>query len=266
MGLVRRIRNLCRFLLRREELERELEDEFRSYLDMAVEESTGKGVSREEAIRVARLKLGGLEQLKEVDRSARIGSGLDCILGDLRYAFRTLKNNPRFTAVTVIILALGIGASTVVFSVVNAVLLSPLPYNNSDRLVWLWSVDPNGPLRTRVSYPDFLDWRAQSQTLDLVGFGGNEIVLTGVGEPQRLYASFVLGDLTALLGVPPLLGTTGLEAEGTPQEPVVLLSHELWQRSFGSDPNVLGRQITLSELRYAVAGVMPSDSSSQAHS
>ena len=124
-----------------------------------------------------------LKQVKDAGRVSRIGSGLDSTFADLRYAFRTLRKNSRLTAVTVITLALGIGASTAVFSVVNAVLLHPLPYADSDRLVWLWSVDPENPLKQRVSYPDFLDWKAESTTLDLVGYGRIETILTGSGEP-----------------------------------------------------------------------------------
>ena len=259
MSLLRRIRNLSRFLIHRRELERELDDELRSYLDIAAEENLRKGLSEDEPTRAARLQIGGLEQVKEADRASRIGSGLDSILVDLRYAFRTLQKNPRSTAVIVITLALGIGAATVVFSVVNAVLLRPLPYADSDQLVWVWSMDSDNPLKQRVSYPDFMDWKAESKTLDLVGYSSIKSILTGVGEPQRLMAELTIGNLFTLLGVPPLLGTTvGVEGMGR-EEPLVVLSYGLWRRSFNSDPDVLGRSITLNGLIHTVTAVMPAD-------
>jgi putative ABC transport system permease protein len=152
-------------------------------------------------------------------------------------------------------LALTIGASTTVFSVVNNVLLRPLPYADSDRLIWLWSVRAENPLKQRASYPDFQDWRVQTRTLDLVGHGGLETVLTGSGEPERLRAELFVGDLLALLGVAPVLGSasTDVRRDG----PVVVLSHALWQRRFGADPAAIGRSVTLDGLRYTVAAVMP---------
>ena len=200
-----------------------------------------------------------LKQARDASLASRIGSGLDSAIADLRYAFRTLRKNPHFTAVTVMTLALGIGASTAVFSVVNAVLLGPLPYADSDRLVWLWSMDSQNPLKQRVSYPDFMDWKAESTTLDLVGYGRIETILTGSGEPQRLMADLTIGNLFSLLRAPPLLGTTA-GAEGMERdEPLVILSHRLWRRSFNSDPDVVGRSITLNGLTHVVAAVMPAD-------
>ena len=200
-----------------------------------------------------------LKHARDASLASRIGSGLDSAIADLRYAFRTLRKNPHFTAVTVMTLALGIGASTAVFSVVNAVLLGPLPYADSDRLVWLWSMDPQNPLKQRVSYPDFMDWKAESTTLDLVGYGRIETILTGSGEPQRLMADLTIGNLFTLLRAPPLLGTTA-GAEGMERdEPLVILSHRLWRRSFNSDPDVVGRSITLNGLTHVVAAVMPAD-------
>jgi putative ABC transport system permease protein len=187
-----------------------------------------------------------------VDQAVR---ALDAFVRDVRYAWRALARHWGFTALVAITLALTIGASTTVFSVVNTVLLRPLPYADSDRLVWLWSVRAENPLKQRASYPDFQDWRAQTRTLDLVGYGGLETVLTGAGDPERLRAELFVGDLLALLGVAPMLGSTSTDVQR--EGPVVVLSHALWQQRFGADPDAIGRSVTLDGARYAVAAVMP---------
>ena len=192
-------------------------------------------------------------------RDPRGGLFLDQLVQDLRYAARTLRRTPGFTVVAILTLALGIGATTAMFAVVDSILLSPLPYPDSERLVWVWSTDPHGLSKQPTSYPDFLDWRTQSRTMDFVSWGGYQTTLTGTAEPVRLTAAVTAGDLLTLLGVPPLLGTTGRFENGTPQEPVVVLSHQLWQRRFDSDAAVLGRPITLSGLSGTIAGVMPAD-------
>ena len=122
---------------------------------------------------------------------------LESLTHDLRYAWRALATHARFTVLVALTLALTIGATTAVFSVANAVLLRPLPYADSDDLVWVWSVRAQDPLKQRASFPDFRDWRAQTRTLDLVGHGGLSTVLTGAGEPERLRAELFVGDLLA---------------------------------------------------------------------
>lgn len=161
--------------------------------------------------------------------AAQCGRDLGSITADLAHSCRAITRHWRFTTLIAITLALVIGAGTTVFSVVNAVLLQPLPYADSERLVWLWSVRSENPLKQRASYPDFVDWRAASRTLDLVGYGGIETVLTGAGEPERLHAELFVGDLFALLGVAPMLGPVSPEA--TRDEPAVILGHALWRRS-----------------------------------
>jgi putative ABC transport system permease protein len=130
-------------------------------------------------------------------------SSFDSLSHDLRYAVRTLATNARFTLLIAVTLALTIGASTTVFSIASSVLLRPLPYADSGRLVWLKTVREQSTLQQRVSFPDFRDWREQTRTLDLVGHGGLEMALTGAGEPERLRAELYVGDLFSLLGVVP---------------------------------------------------------------
>lgn len=150
-----------------------------------------------------------------------------------------------------VVLGPTIGATTAVFSVVSSVLFAPLPYADIDRLVSVWSVQPESAGQQRASYPDFQDWRATSRTLDLVGHGNLETVLTGTVEPERLQARLFVGDLLGLLGVPPLLGSPTL-ADGT-----AVLSYALWQRQFGGDRAIVGKMVTLDGASYAVAAVMP---------
>jgi predicted permease len=183
--------------------------------------------------------------------TAGFGSALESVARDGRYASRTLLKNARFTALVVITLALSIGASTTVFSVANTVLFQPLPYSDSERLVWLWTVNNQGSLRQRASYPDFQDWRAATRTMDLVGHGDYEAILTGTAEPERLRAKLFVGDLFGVLGVAPLLGAASTG------EAAVVLSHAVWRRTFGSDPAIVGKAITLNGAPQTVAVVMP---------
>jgi putative ABC transport system permease protein len=193
---------------------------------------------------------------REARVSAVLGavSTFDSVSHDFRCAWRALATQARFAALVTITLALTIGAGTAVFSIANAVLLRPLPFADSERLVWLKTVRDESPLEQRASFPDFRDWRAQTQTLDLVGHGGLETVLTGAGEPERLRAEMFVGDLFSLLGVGAELGTAVRDDSAGP---TAVLSHALWQRAFGADPDIVGNAITLDGSRYTVAAVMP---------
>ena len=183
------------------------------------------------------------------------------LLQDLRYGLRMLARNPGFTAVAVVTLALGIGANTAMFSVVNAVLLEPLPYKDASRLVTLWETHTafgsSGP--GAVTDPDYVQWREQNQVFEDVGaFHGETSNLTGVGEPERLLGSAVTSNLFRLLGVRPAIGRTFLPGEEhAGRGNVVLLSHQLWERRFGSDPAMVGKAITLDGSSFTVVGVMP---------
>jgi putative ABC transport system permease protein len=181
------------------------------------------------------------------------------LLQDLRYGLRMLAKNPGFTAVAVLTLALGIGASTAVISVVNTVLLKPLPYADPDRLMTVQSMYTRGaPVPNSLSYPDFFDYRAQNHVFDhLVTSRDTDMVLTGVGQPQQLDGEMATGDLFPALGIKPQLGRGFLQSEEAAGNHVVVLSHGLWQRQFGGDPAIIGRTVTLDRKPYTVVGVAP---------
>jgi predicted permease len=183
---------------------------------------------------------------------------IENIIKDIRHALRVLGKSSGFTLATTLSLAFGIGGTTMIFTVVNAVLLRPLAYHDSDRIVWVWSERSSTGVTEPVSYPDFLDWKARSKTLDSWAAWGNyETILTGIGSPQRLQAALMMGSLFTLLGVPPMLGSTAAAENVDPRVPTVVLSHALWKRAFSADPSVIGRQVVLSGLSYTVIAVIP---------
>ncbi|MGC2743474.1 MAG: ABC transporter permease [Candidatus Angelobacter sp.] len=177
---------------------------------------------------------------------------------NLRFAFRRLKNNPGFTVVAVLTLALGIGANTAMFSIVNAVLLRPLPYRDPQRLMLLAEHWPQFP-RLSLSYLNYKDWRDQSHSFEAVGaVRNNQMTMTGGAEAERLPTQNVTANLFDLLGVKPELGRGFSDAEDKPGgPPVALISHSLWERRFSSSPSVLGQAITLDNESYSIIGVMP---------
>ena len=194
----------------------------------------------------------------QVTRAASPARWLAGLGQDLRGSLRLFRHSPAFTAICVLTLALGIGANVAIFSVVHAVLLRPLPYGDGERVAWLWSVNAQEPVKQRVSYPDFQDWVAHSETLEsLAGWNGFGPVLTGIGEPRKVVAALTLGNLFAVLDARPLLGTTVDVAAAPGQPPSVVLSHALWQAAFAADPGVVGRRITLDGLGGVVVAVMP---------
>jgi putative ABC transport system permease protein len=178
---------------------------------------------------------------------------------DLRYGARMLLNKPGYSLIAIITLALGIGANTAIFSVVNAVLLRPLPYAEPDRLVALWEINKDKPLsRDSIAYPNFFDWRAQNRSFErMASYYTSNHTLTGVTTPVNLRTAVVSPDLFAVLGVNPQLGRWFVAEEEKPGSRVVIISHSLWQRQFGGDPNIIGRPLTLSGKQYTVVGLMP---------
>jgi putative ABC transport system permease protein len=185
---------------------------------------------------------------------------MDTLLKDLRYGFRGLLKRPGFTAIVVITLALGIGANTAIFSVVNALLLKPLPYRSPDQLVWIGEVSPQRK-EEMVPGAHFLEWSEQSQTLERIAvYSDNNLTLTGAGEAERLDCGTISSGFFQMLGVQPLLGRDFLTEEDRPGgERVAIISHSLWQRRFNTDRSILGQSISLDENSYTVVGVMPPD-------
>jgi putative ABC transport system permease protein len=188
---------------------------------------------------------------------------METLIQDIRYGLRSLWKRPGFTAVALITLALGIGANTAIFSLINAVLIRPLPFREPDRLVWSWGNIRNGGNRASVSPLDYLDYRQQNRTFEefaamiSVPLSAN---LTGGGEPQRLTAAGVTGNFFQALGVQPALGRTlMLENESTGRDQVAVLSYGLWQKRFGGDPGIINQKIALDGKSFEVLGVMPRD-------
>src|ERR1043166_9167691 len=179
-------------------------------------------------------------------------------MNDLKFAFRQLLKNPAFTAVAVLTLALGIGANTAIFSVVNAVLLRPLPYREPGQLVQL-GMARSGKADAVIGCATFVEVKAQSQSLGrIAAYTGGDMTLTGAGLAERIVSGAVTADFFPLLGVRPALGRNFTQAEDTPNGPkVVILGHGLWQSRFGGDSNIPNRTITLNQQSYTVVGVLP---------
>src|ERR1700738_383530 len=179
---------------------------------------------------------------------------------DIRYGLRMLLKAPSFSIVATIALALGIGANTAIFSVVNAVLLRPLPFTNSEQLMMVWDTDARrGTGRGSASYPNFADWREQNHVFEhLASYHNNDFILTGRGESARLQGAVVNADLFPLLGVAPMLGRGFLPDEDKPGDGgrVVILSQELFQKRFNSDAGVLNQLMVLDGKNYTIVGVM----------
>jgi putative ABC transport system permease protein len=255
------LRTVTAFVFHRRSVEREMEDEFRAHLEIRAADLERQGLSRTEAERRSRIEFGGYQKYKEECREALGTRLLQELVADLRYGLRQLRRNPSFTVIAVLTLALGIGANMAIFSVVNAVLLQPLPYKNPGRLVWVSEVWPHGGSKSNfVPRPDFINWRNQNHVFkDIAAYGGQKnLDLTGVGEPQRIPAVRVSGSFFRVLGVGPTVGRGFLPQEdqqgGTR---AVVLSHKIWQRLFSSNPAILGKPVTLDGQGYTVVGVLP---------
>jgi putative ABC transport system permease protein len=262
MTLYRRFRAWLRAIRHRSRLESEIDAELRFHLDSYANDLISSGVSREEALRRARLEFGGLELTKDQCRDARRSTLLESFFQDLRFGVRTLRKSPAFTAIAILTLALGIGANTAIFSVVHAVLLKPLPFPDSDRLVQVWEKvslpnyqnDQNSP-----SPGNFADWKTQSTAFeDMAAYRNRSFNLTGSGEPLRVEGEQVSAGLFSVLKVNAVLGRTFTEQDDQPAgRHVVVISNGLWKSRFASDATILGKSILLDGESYSVIGVMP---------
>ncbi len=247
------------WLFHRRQRQEELDEEVQSHLRMAARDRMEQGETAEQARTSAVREFGNVTLVKEVTRDMWGSRSLETLLQDLRYSLRQLRKNPGFTSVAVITLALGIGANTAIFSVVDAVLLRSMPYKDPSRLVMIWETYLQFP-KVWPSVPNFYDWQAQSRAFD--GMGAYRVsrgfTLTGHGEPERLQGTYISANLFGLLGVKSTQGRTFFPAEDKPGvAPIVILSHPLWQRLFAADPRAVGRNIALDDRSYTIVGVMP---------
>jgi putative ABC transport system permease protein len=244
---------------RKERHEQELAEELRSHLDLHIEESVQAGLSAEQARRTALIKLGGVEPTKELYRERRGLPFLDTLLQDVRFAFRVLRKNPGFTYVAVLTLALGIGANTAIFSVVNAVLLRPLPYRNSARMITVHTKTAMFPqFELASSWPAFQTIRNRAGALeDSSAYWTTDRTLTGQGEPAVLDVVAVSSDFFRQLGAQAQRGRLLAEEDQNPgQDRVAVISDTLWRTRFASDPAILGRKLILDKEVYTVVGVV----------
>jgi predicted permease len=239
-----------------QQVEMDLDQEVQSHVEMLTEENTRTGMSPEEAQRAAHIELGGVEQVKERVRDARIGNWLRSVISDGRYGLRLLRKNPGFTAAAVLTLSLGIGANTAMFSVMQGVVLAPLPYFEPDRLVIMWENNPRFP-RVFVSYPNFLDWQRTVRSFEhIAAFMDQGVDLTGPGTPEHLAGKEISAGFFSTLGARLSLGREfRLEEDRRGGTPVAVISTRLWRSRFDGSAEALGKTIILDGVDYRVVGV-----------
>ena len=260
MSWIRIVLSRCGSLFRRGKLDDELDDELRAHLEMAEEENRRRGMSAEEARQAALREFGGVTQVRETVRLREGFPWLENLRRDLGYALRQMRKSPGFAATVVLTLALGIGANTAIFSVVNAVLLRPLPYASPGRLVNVSEARPKaGDRGDGLSWPALLELQKDTRVFSAAaGLAGHALTLTGRGEPADLSTIAVTPEFFSLFGAKPLLGRALEPADSRDGAvPAVVLSERLWRSRFGSDPGIVGCAITLDERAYTVVGVMP---------
>ncbi|HSJ13472.1 MAG TPA: ABC transporter permease [Longimicrobiales bacterium] len=255
-GLLRRLRAV----FARGSAARELDEELRLHVQLETEAGVRRGLSEGAARRAALVAFGGEDRFREEARDASGLTLLEQLGQDARVALRMLRRNPQFASAVVLTLALGIGANTAIFSVVDAVLLQPTPHAEPERLVMVWQTDRDSETRHEpASWPDLVDLRERSRTLAGLGaMSAGAVTLIGGSEPERVSALAVTPDLPGVLGVTPLLGRTFVTGEGAAGGPkAALLGESYWRRRFGADPAVLGRRVVLDGEPATIVGVLP---------
>src|SRR5690242_13992510 len=260
MSFPRNLANGLRSLFRKKQANQELDEEVNGFMEMAAEENIKRGMDRKGALRAVRLEHGSLDLTKEEVRSAGWESFAETCWQDLRFAVRMLRKSPGFTAIAVLTLALGIGANTAIFSVVNAVLLRPLPYANPGQLVLVPEGKPEAGISgLGMSYTTFTELRDDNRVFSaMAGLGGHALVLTGSGEPAEVSTVVVTPEFFPVLAAEPLLGRVFVSEDGQRgAAPVVVVSENLWRSRLGADAGIIGRSINLDMRPYTVIGVMP---------
>ena len=252
--IVARIRGL----FAKHHIDADLDDEFAAHLDLLTQENIRRGMTREEARYAARREFGDVEQIKETYRERRGLPMLETFLQDLRFGSRMLRKAAGFTVVAVLTLALGIGATTTMFAVVDAVLIRPLPYPHSQEIVHL-AENTNHEGTMSIAYANFLDWQVMNRSFSEIGAIRNAgRTLTGAGTAEQLEGRQVSHGFFGVLGVRPLLGRDFSDSDDQRSAPpVAILSYQLWQRRFNGDPSIVGRGIALDGVSHTVIGVLP---------
>ena len=256
--MIRRLSIRLQSLFRRE-LEGELDRELGYHIDMLTEQNIARGMPPEQARREALRVFGNVAGLKDEVRDKWLSRFVEVVAQDVRYGIRSLRRNPGFALTIIVTMALGIGANTAIFSVVNGVLLRPLPYKDGDRLVVLHQGSGDAVANDLGFSPKEMDDYRQARSLsDVVEFHTMTFNLLGRAEPERLVTGVVSANYFDVLGVKPTYGRTFVAADDRPGAPAVLvLSHKYWKRSFGGDPNVVGQTFRMNDKPHTVIGVMP---------
>jgi predicted permease len=249
-----------RAIVRPRRADDDLHDELSFHVAMQTQAHLQSGLSGPEAERRARLALGGIEQTKERSRDARPLRWADDFIQDVRYALRSLRRAPVFTTIALLTLALGIGANAAMFSIVNGVLLRPLPYAEADRLVRVYQANPKRGLRqARISLPDFENWREQTPAFAaMAAYDRAPQILTGRGDPLELQSAYITGDFFGVLATATQLGRPLVENDHRQASRRAVISDRLWRTRFAADPRVIGSPIRLQGEPFLVVGVMPS--------
>jgi putative ABC transport system permease protein len=258
MSFFRQLTRGLRVLTRRRAADQELSDEVQDYLELSIAAHIANGLTPDEARRAARMELGNATAVREQVRDAGWENLFATFFADLRYGVRHMLRTPGFTIVTILTLALGIGATTAIFSAVNPILFESLPYPHASRIMGIWDFGADG-LRSHVAFHTYREVAARSRSFNAVAVMKPwQPTLVSAAEPERFDGQFVSASYFRVLGVTPLLGRDFDSSDDRLKGPnVVMLSNVLWKRRFGGDPSIIGRQITLDDNLYTVVGVMP---------
>ncbi|HEV2614991.1 MAG TPA: ABC transporter permease [Candidatus Acidoferrales bacterium] len=259
--MVERMASAVRNLLRRPQVDAELDEEVRGYVEMLADEKMTRGLTQNEARREAKMELGGVEQVKEQTREVRAGHFVETLWRDLQYAARMLRKNPGFTIVAVLTLALGIGANTAVFSAIDAILLRPLPFPDGDQLMQVSQYNPKVKSPNPFVAPIRLeDWNRMNSTFQaLTGYYAEDDSETSGALPEKITIAFVSPRFLQVWGVAPELGRDfSPEEERVGGAPAALISNRYWRRRFGENPKALGKQLRIGKAGIPIVGIMPS--------
>jgi putative ABC transport system permease protein len=261
--LIPRLTSLWRNLFHKDRVEQEFTEEIQAYLDMSTEAKIRQGLTPQEARRNALVELGGVEQVQERVREIRMGQFIETMWRDVRTGVRALVHSPVFTIVTVLSLALGIGANTAIFSVVNGLLLRPLPYPEPERIVDVWHTPPQqsfpGLTKFSVSPANYLDWKAQSSAFEQMAvYADSAFSLSTSNDPLPLIGAAVSSDFFSVLRTNAMRGRTFTpDEEQAGRDQVVVIGYGLWQRAFGANPTIVGQTVKLNSRSFTVVGIMP---------
>jgi hypothetical protein len=264
MDALRGLMARLRAVLRGRQADRDLDDEIRSHIEMETAKNIAEGRSPDEARRLALAAFGGRDAALEAHRDVRGARWLSDLSRDTRFALRTLRHNPALTVAAIMTLAVGIGANTAIFSTLHAVVLRPLPFRDSDRLVMLYETNPErGWTQAEVAPANYVDWREQVDAFEDIGAYisfGSTTVLSHEGEAQVLSTMTVTGNFFDVLGMPPALGRAFTNEETWETgERIAMISHRLWSSRFGSDSTLVGRTVMLGGNPVRVIGVVSPD-------